>query len=60
MESCLEKDDGMGILEIIIECPDMMSRVNVKNLMVFILKKLAIIENEYLYDQEKSLCSKFL
>ena len=46
------KDNGDYLLEILVECPDMVSRVNVMNLITFINRKLLVYEKDLLYEKE--------
>ncbi len=52
MKECM-KDQGQSLLEIMIECPDMLSRVNVMHLLVYVLKRLSVVEKDYLFDMEE-------
>lgn len=52
MNQCLQ-DDGLYLIELILECPDVVTRTNVSTLLKYILSTLKVVEKDYLYETEQ-------
>lgn len=53
MRQCLDQDDGNYLLELLLECPDVVSRSNIANLLKYVVNTLKVSEKDYLYEIEK-------
>lgn len=52
MKECQEQDDGQYLLELLLECPDVVTRTNVAALLKYVVNTLKISEKDHLYETE--------
>ena len=52
MEQCYQEDNYDYLLVLLLECPDAVARLNIANLLKYILNQLKLREKDILYDKE--------
>jgi hypothetical protein len=52
IEQSMDEDNGNYLMELLLECTDSVARVNVANLIKFVLNRLRSVEKDRLYEIE--------